>query len=147
MKHLAEVPRESAAIVLVSSPAGIFGEAGHTDYAAAKAAMAHGMTLSLKNEIIRLAPRGRVNCVCPGWTDTPMAASGMDDPELMANVFSTMPLQKAGQPEDVASMNAFYSSEPLAVLLGVLMLVMQVRMVGWLGGGGCQLAWSGGWAG
>ena len=114
MKHLAEVPRESASIVLVSSTAGIFGEAGHTDYAAAKAAMAHGMTLSLKNEIIRLAPRGRVNCVCPGWTDTPMAARGMDDPELMAKVFSTMPLKKVGQPEDVASLIAFYSSEKLA---------------------------------
>lgn len=114
MRHLASQPRESASIVLVSSTAGIFGEAGHTDYAAAKAGIAHGLTLSLKNEIVKLAPRGRVNCVCPGWTDTPMAAPGMQDQQLMQRVFSTMPLKKVGQPEDVASLIAFYSSEKLA---------------------------------
>ena len=53
-------------LVLVGSTAGIFGEAGHADYAAAKSAVAYGLLLSLKNEIVRIAPAGRVNCVCPG---------------------------------------------------------------------------------
>src|SRR3972149_5001836 len=56
------------------------GEENHTDSPAAKAAMAYGMTRSLKNEIVRLAPRGRVNCVCPGWVMTPMAAQAMAGP-------------------------------------------------------------------
>ncbi|MGH3101456.1 MAG: SDR family NAD(P)-dependent oxidoreductase, partial [Thermoleophilia bacterium] len=51
-------------LVLVGSTAGIFGEAGHADYAAAKSAVAHGLLLSLKNEIVRIAPAGRVNAVC-----------------------------------------------------------------------------------
>jgi len=63
--------------VLIASTAALFGEAGHADYASAKAGMAYGLTLSLKNEIARIAPRterycgGRVNCVCPGWTLVP----------------------------------------------------------------------------
>ena len=114
MKHLAAVPCESASIVLVSSTAGIFGEAGHTDYAVAKSAMAHGMTLSLKNEIIQLAPRGRVNCICPGWTDTPMAAEGLKDDALVQRVLSTMPLKKVATPDDVASAIVFFSSDALA---------------------------------
>ena len=47
-------------LVLVGSTAGRFGEAGHADYAAAKSAIQVGLLLSLKNEIVRIAPRGRV---------------------------------------------------------------------------------------
>ncbi len=57
-----------SALVLVGSTAGRFGEAGHADYAAAKAAIGHGLLLSLKNE---MAP-ARVNVVAPGWTVSPM---------------------------------------------------------------------------
>ena len=55
-------------LVLVGSTAGLFGEAGHADYAAAKSAILHGLLLSLKNEVVRVAPRARVNAVAPGWT-------------------------------------------------------------------------------
>src|SRR5581483_11813951 len=55
-------------LVLVGSTAGRFGEAGHADYAAAKAALQVGLLHSLKNEIVRIAPLGRVNAVAPGWT-------------------------------------------------------------------------------
>jgi len=114
LRHLADDPRESAAIVLVGSTAGLFGEAGHADYAAAKAAMVYGLTLSLKNEIVRLAPRGRVNCVCPGWTRTPMAAYGLSDAALMRRVQATMALQKVAEPRDVAAAIVFLASECLA---------------------------------
>ena len=50
-------------LVLVGSTAGIFGEAGHADYAAAKSAVLVGLMLSLKNEIVRVAPPARVNAV------------------------------------------------------------------------------------
>ncbi len=114
LRHLADEPRESAAIVLVGSTAALFGEAGHADYAAAKAAMVYGLTLSLKNEIVRLAPRGRVNCVCPGWTRTPMAAYGLSDPALMRRVQATMALQKVAEPHDVAAAIVFLASERLS---------------------------------
>src|SRR2546423_12498134 len=70
-------------LVLVGSTAGIFGEAGHADYAAAKSAILGGLLLSLKNEIVRVAPRGRVNAVCPGWTLSPMTRATLDDPSVL----------------------------------------------------------------
>jgi len=114
LRHLADVPREAASIVLVGSTAAIFGEADHADYAAAKAGMVYGLTRSLKNEIVRLAPRGRVNAVCPGWTDTPMARHGTSDPEAMRRVFATMALDKIATPEDVAWAIVYLASDRLA---------------------------------
>ena len=114
LRHVADVPRDDASIVLVASTAALFGEENHTDYAAAKAAMAYGMTRSLKNEIVRIAPRGRVNCVCPGWVDTPMAAASMEDPTAIPRVTATMALRKIAQPEDVARAIVFLTSPLLA---------------------------------
>jgi 3-oxoacyl-[acyl-carrier protein] reductase len=114
LKHLADDPRESASIVLVASTAAIFGEAGHADYAAAKAAMAHGLTLTLKNEIVGLASRGRVNCVCPGWTRTPMAAYALADPQAVRRAQATMALEKIAEPQDVAAAIVFLTSDRLA---------------------------------
>ncbi len=114
LKHLATVPRQSAAIVLVGSTAALFGEAGHADYAAAKAGIVHGLTATLKNEIIEVAPRGRVNCVCPGWTDTPMAAACTADPQAVARATATMALAKIADPNDVAAAIVFLASDRLA---------------------------------
>lgn len=114
LRHLADVPRETASIVLVGSTAALFGEADHCDYAAAKAGLTYGLTLSLKNEIARLAPRGRVNCVCPGWTDTPMAADQIADPELLRQAIATRPLRTIARPEDVAAAIVFLASDALA---------------------------------
>lgn len=101
-------------LVLVSSTAGIFGEAGHADYAAAKSAIAHGLLLSLKNEVVRIAPRARVNCVCPGWTKTPMARAEVEDPATVERVTRTMALRKVATPEDVARQVVVLSSDELS---------------------------------
>jgi 3-oxoacyl-[acyl-carrier protein] reductase len=113
VRHLEQLPREEAAIVLVGSTAGIFGEPGHGDYAATKAGL-RGLMLSLKNEIVHTAPRGRVNLVSPGWTATPMAESALKDQALVARVTATMPLRKVATPEDVAAAIAFLLSPRLA---------------------------------
>jgi 3-oxoacyl-[acyl-carrier protein] reductase len=91
----------AGSLVMVASTSGLFGEAGHADYSAAKAAVAHGMLLSLKNEIVRTAPLGRVNVVAPGWTATPMT-EGMLTDESVARATATMPLRKVATAEDVA---------------------------------------------
>jgi 3-oxoacyl-[acyl-carrier protein] reductase len=98
-------------LVLVGSTAGLVGEAGHADYAAAKAAIVRGLLLSLKNEVIRVAPLARVNAVCPGWTESPMTRDSLADPELIKRVTRTMPLRKVAQPEDVANQIVALSSD------------------------------------
>jgi 3-oxoacyl-[acyl-carrier protein] reductase len=89
------------ALVLVGSTAGVFGEAGHADYAAAKSAVLVGLLLSLKNEVVRKSPGARVNAVAPGWTESPMTRSHVSE-EQVQRVSRTMALRKVAQPEDVA---------------------------------------------
>jgi 3-oxoacyl-[acyl-carrier protein] reductase len=101
-------------LVLVASTAGVFGEAGHADYAAAKSAVAYGLMLSLKNEVVRVAPGARVNCVCPGWTRTPMARAEVDDPETVDRVTRTMALRKVATPEDVARQIVVLASDEIS---------------------------------
>jgi 3-oxoacyl-[acyl-carrier protein] reductase len=102
----------SGSLVLVGSTAGLFGEAGHADYASAKAAMTQGLLLSLKNEIVESAPLARVNLVAPGWTVSPMTEKDLTE-ETVARVTATMPLRKVAKTEDVARAIAFLCS-PLA---------------------------------
>ena len=100
-------------LVLVGSTAGLFGEAGHADYAAAKSGIVHGLLLSLKNEVARVAPRARVNAVAPGWTESPMTRDSLT-PETLERVTRTMALRKVGQPEDVARVVVVLASDELS---------------------------------
>jgi 3-oxoacyl-[acyl-carrier protein] reductase len=102
------------AAVLVGSTAGLMGEAGHADYAAAKAALTFGLARSLKNELCRLAPRGRINVVCPGWTVTPMTERFAGDADLVTRALQTVPLRKVARAEDVAAAVVFLASGRLA---------------------------------
>jgi 3-oxoacyl-[acyl-carrier protein] reductase len=111
---LREVERNGhGSLVLVGSTAGVFGEAGHADYAAAKSAVLSGLLLSLKNEITRIAPLGRVNAVAPGWTESPMTR-GLVDPETVRAVSRTMALRKVAQPEDVAAQVVALASDTIS---------------------------------
>ena len=111
---LREVERNGhGSLVMISSTAGIFGEAGAADYAAAKSGIAYGLLLSLKNEIVRIAPRARVNVVAPGWTESPMTR-GHVSPEQVQKVSRTMPLRKVAQPEDVARQVVVLASDELS---------------------------------
>ena len=112
--------QKSGNAVLIASTAGVFGEAGHADYASAKAAMAYGLTRTLKNEIARLAPHtknycgGRVNCICPGWTIVPRNAHKLTDATMVRKVTATMALPKIARPEDMANAAVFLASDRLA---------------------------------
>jgi 3-oxoacyl-[acyl-carrier protein] reductase len=113
-EFLGEVQRSGhGSLVLVGSTAGVFGEAGHADYAAAKSAILGGLLLSLKNEIVRIAPRGRVNAVAPGWTESPMTR-GLVDPDEVFAVSRTMALRKVAQPGDVAAQVVVLASDALS---------------------------------
>jgi 3-oxoacyl-[acyl-carrier protein] reductase len=106
------VEREHGSLVLVGSTAGIFGEAGHADYAAAKAGLV-GLMLTLKNEVVRVAPLARVNAVFPGWTESPMTR-GLIDQERVGRISRTMALRKVARPEDVAHQIVVLASDELS---------------------------------
>ena len=109
---LRQLERDGA-LVLVSSTAGLFGEAGHADYAAAKSAILGGLLLSLKNEVVRKAPRARVNAVAPGWTESAMTRGHVSD-EQIQRISRTMALRKVAQPEDVARQVVVLASNELS---------------------------------
>ena len=111
LRGAAECGRGS--LVLVGSTAGLFGEAGHADYAAAKSAVVHGLLLSLKNEVVRIGSRARVNAVCPGWTESPMTRESLT-PETLERITRTMALRKVAQPEDVARQVVVLASDELS---------------------------------
>ena len=76
------------------------GNAGQANYAASKA----GILYLTRMAALEGAPHGiRVNCVCPGWTRTPMALPECDDADVLRHVCATMALQKIATPEDVAA--------------------------------------------
>ncbi|KAG9123480.1 hypothetical protein FRC07_014886 [Ceratobasidium sp. 392] len=68
-----EPDMSKVAVVVTGSTSGDFGEEGHIDYACTKSALQVGFIRTLKNEIVKIAPEGRVNAVSPGWVDTTMA--------------------------------------------------------------------------
>lgn len=69
------------AIVVTGSETGKFGQAGHTEYASGKAGLQYGLVRGVKNEIVRLNGRARINAVAPGWVDTPLIEGRLDNPK------------------------------------------------------------------
>ena len=117
LRQLAENgPREDghgACLVFTGSTAGRFGEAGHADYAASKAGLV-GLMRSLKNEIVRIDPYGRVHLIEPGWTVTPMTRKNVDEPGVVERIVRTMPLRQIGRAEDVARAALFLASPAMS---------------------------------
>ena len=113
LQNLKKYPQENASLILIGSTAGVFGEAGHGDYSATKAAL-FGLSKTLKNEIVHLAHFGRVNLINPGWTVTPMAGDTIQNEPEMKRITQTIPLRKIAKTADIANLIVFLSSDTLA---------------------------------
>ena len=92
----------SGSLVFIGSTAGIYGESGHSDYAAAKGAITSGLLMSLKNDVSKIG-NVRVNAVAPGWTITPKKIKKGIDEKLIEKATATMSLKKLATPEDIAN--------------------------------------------
>jgi 3-oxoacyl-[acyl-carrier protein] reductase len=105
-------------IINISSVAGLRGNAGQANYAAAKAGLL-GLTKSIAKE---LAPRCvTCNAIAPGLIETDMTRE-MPQPERAA-LLSTVPLNRMGTAEEVAALAAFLASDAAAYITGAVIPV------------------------
>jgi NAD(P)-dependent dehydrogenase (short-subunit alcohol dehydrogenase family) len=121
-RSLLEAAPRPGAVVNTASIAGVTGIGSSVPYAASKGAL-NTMTLSLARA---LAPKIRVNAVCPGFIDTPWFGKGMPDAaveRVRANAQATTPLRAASTPEDIAASTVFLASPASRHVTGETLLV------------------------
>ena len=110
--------RRRGCIVTLSSAAGLLGNAGQSNYAAAKAGVI-GFTTSLAKEVGRYGVRA--NVVAPGLIETDMTGAMTGD--ARAAMSAAIPLERIGTPADVAGVVAFLASEHASYITGQVFVV------------------------
>ena len=121
-RALLEAAPRPGAVVNTASIAGVTGIGSSVPYAASKGAMTT-MTLSLARA---LAPKIRVNAVCPGFIDTPWFGNTMEAASLerlRAGVAASVPLKEASTAEDIAGATVFLASPASRHITGETLLV------------------------
>jgi 2-hydroxycyclohexanecarboxyl-CoA dehydrogenase len=108
----------SSAIVNVSSDAGRVGSSGETVYAGAKGGII-AFSKSLAREVIRKGVR--VNCVCPGPTDTPLFRSQPE--KLQAALINAIPMKRLAEPAELAGAILFFASDYASFVTGQVLSV------------------------
>jgi 3-oxoacyl-[acyl-carrier protein] reductase len=105
-------------IINIASVVGLVGNKGQSNYAASKAGLI-GLTKSVAKEF---ASRNILaNAVAPGFIETDMTAAMTD--EAKKTLFTQIPLERLGQPKDIASIVTFLSSEHAAYITGQVLVV------------------------
>ena len=107
------VKRKYGRIINISSVVGVTGGAGQVNYSASKAGLI-GLTKSLSQEI---ATRNiTVNCIAPGFIETPMTEK-LDDKRKDA-ILNSIPMNRIGKPKDLSSAIIFLASQESSYITG-----------------------------
>ena len=107
------IKQKSGKIINMTSVVGVMGNAGQSNYAAAKAGVI-GFTKSMAKE---LAPRGiTVNAIAPGFITTDMTSVLSD--QVKSEMANSIPLGRMGNPEDVAAAVVFLASKSAGYITG-----------------------------
>jgi meso-butanediol dehydrogenase / (S,S)-butanediol dehydrogenase / diacetyl reductase len=109
-----------AAIVNISSTAGIEGVPNRLGYVASKFGVS-GITRAMALELAALGIR--VNAIAPGMIRTPMTTAMFVDPENVRRIRAAHPIGREGEPEEIASAIAFLLSEDASFITGVVLPV------------------------
>jgi len=116
---LPHMPR-GGSIIHMASGVGLVGVRNRAVYTATKGAL----VALTRNMALDYASRGiRVNCVCPGFTRTPLTEALFSDPKREALFTSLHPLGRLGEAEDVANAALFLASDDAAWITGVALPV------------------------
>lgn len=126
VRAAAEIMREqqSGSIINMSSLSGKSGNAGQSNYSAAKAGIV-GLTKSAAKELA--SKNVRVNAVQPGLIRTPMTAAM--NPEVFAQREADIPMKRAGEPSEVASVVLFLASDLASYVTGAIIEVGGGRLM------------------
>jgi NAD(P)-dependent dehydrogenase (short-subunit alcohol dehydrogenase family) len=100
-------------ILMTASTNGVVGHPNYADYNAAKA----GVILLARTMALELAPKVRVNCICPGYVLTPMQLAEYT-PEMLEITNSRIPLGRHASPEEIAGLFAFLASDEGSYITG-----------------------------
>jgi len=107
------IKRRYGRIINISSVVGVTGGAGQVNYSASKAGLI-GLTKSLSQEV---ATRNiTVNCIAPGFIETPMTEK-LDDNRKDA-ILNSIPMNRIGTPEDLSSAIIFLASKESSYITG-----------------------------
>ncbi len=120
--------RGRGAIVNTASISGMRGDRGFSPYSAAKAAVInYTRTLALDHGTDNI----RVNALCPGLVDTPMLNGALDAlPAFTRDYMRSLPLARAGRPEEIANAALFLASDEASYVTGTTLVVDGGRMAG-----------------
>ena len=111
-------------IVSLSSILGLIGIPGATDDGVGYTASKHGVVGLTRAYALNYARRGvRVNCVNPGFVETPLTAPLWDDPDRLESTTARHPIGRLGQPDDIANAILFLVSEEASFITGIALPV------------------------